>query len=58
MADSGVYVCEVSDDMYSVQSPEITLTVAAGVPVAGGLGLALLAAAAALTGAGAIRRRR
>jgi len=41
-----------------VQSPEIHLTVAAGVPAAGGLGLALAALAAALTGAGALRRRK
>jgi len=57
-ADSGVYVCEVSDDMYAVQSPEINVTVASGVPAAGGLGLALAAVAAALTGVGALRRRK
>ena len=58
VSDSGVYQCEVSDDMYAVLSPEITLTVDPGVPAAGIAGLGLAALAAALTGARALRRRK
>ncbi len=57
-ADSGVYRCDVSDEMYTVSSPEITLTVGTGLPVAHALGLALSALAAAAAGAMAVRKRK
>ncbi len=63
-ADSGIYQVNVADEgsTISATSDEIisstTLEVSAGVPVAGGFGLAALAALTALGGALAIRRRR
>ncbi len=58
VGDTGTYMCTVSDDMYSVDSPEVQLIVGTGVPVATGLGMMLAAAASALVGAGALRKRR
>lgn len=55
--DSGVYRCDVSDDMYTVSSQEIMLTVGTGLPVAGLAGIAAAAALAALAGAAALRKR-
>ncbi len=57
-ADSGVYRCDVSDEMYTVSSPEISLTVGTGLPVVHALGLALSAMAAAAAGAMALRKRK
>lgn len=55
LTDAGQYQCEVSDAVTSVNSPTFTLNVSNGVPVAGPLGLLLLAAAVA--GVGVSRRR-
>lgn len=57
LEDSGVYRCDVSDSMYTEPSPEITLTVGTGIPVAGLVGLALASAVTALAGAVALRKR-
>ncbi len=62
-SDSGRYRVEVTEGNSSLSnaemiSSEATLTVKKGIPVAGGLGLAALAAATALLGAARIRRRR
>jgi len=55
LTDAGQYQCEASDAVTSVNSPTFTLNVSNGVPVAGPLGLLLLAAAVA--GVGVSRRR-
>ncbi len=57
LEDSGIFRCDVSDSMYTEPSPEITLTVGTGIPVAGMAGVALAAALAAIAGATALRRR-
>lgn len=57
LEDSGIYRCDVSDSMYTEPSPEITLVVGTGIPVAGAAGLALAATLAALAGATALRKR-
>ena len=57
-ADGGDYSVEVYDShTASIESAAATLTVESGAPVAGGLGLAALALAAALGGARTLRRR-
>lgn len=59
-SDEGSYTVVVTDANESVESSPATLTVTgevAGLPVAGGLGMALLAAACAAGGAAALRRR-
>lgn len=63
ITDSGLYKVEVVETTDSqghgnILSSQATLTVEKGIPVAGGLGLALLAMATALTGAVALRRRK
>ncbi len=56
--DGGDYSVEVYDShTASIESATATLTVESGAPVAGGLGLAALALAAALGGARTLRRR-
>ena len=55
--DAGGYFCEVTDDVATVHSPVFTVTVGSALPVAGVAGLGLLAAATALAGAAAQRRR-
>jgi predicted outer membrane repeat protein len=63
-ADTGQYQVVISDEGSSftvgdsIASTLATLIVSAGVPVAGGLGLAALAALVALGGAATIRRRK
>ncbi|MBW7864850.1 MAG: right-handed parallel beta-helix repeat-containing protein [Candidatus Hydrogenedentes bacterium] len=58
LGDTGSYVCEVTDDYITVASNPAVLVVSvvSRVPVAGGMGLALLAALCA--GAGALRLRK
>jgi hypothetical protein len=56
--DDGQYRVVVSDLYESVESNVATITEGTGVPLAGGLGLAALAALSALGGALAIRRRK
>jgi hypothetical protein len=56
--DGGQYRVVVSDLYESVESNVATITQGTGVPLAGGLGLAALAALSALGGALAIRRRK
>ncbi len=56
--DSGVYVCEVNDAVTVVESPEFSVTVGSGVPLAGFAGLGLLAAVLGLGGAATLRRRK
>jgi hypothetical protein len=56
--DSGRYQVQVSDNFDSVTSRIARLTVVSELPVAGGLGLALAAGAAALLGAAATRRKK
>ncbi|MCP4570806.1 MAG: hypothetical protein GY838_00485 [bacterium] len=56
--DTGVYQVHVSDDFESVDSDEATLTIDAGVPLAGLAGLGLLLGGCALGGAHVLRRRR
>ena len=57
--DAGFYVCEASSLGEIDMTPDIELVVdGTPLPAAGLAGLALLAAAAALTGAGALRRRK
>ncbi|HOV60265.1 MAG TPA: DUF5011 domain-containing protein, partial [Candidatus Hydrogenedentes bacterium] len=59
MADAGTYQCEASDAVTTATSPIFTLSVdETGIPAAGGLGLAVLAALTALAGAKASRRRK
>ena len=59
MADAGTYQCEASDAVTTALSPIFTLVVdETGLPIAGGLGLAALAALTALAGAAASRRRK
>ncbi|MBW7864083.1 MAG: DUF5011 domain-containing protein [Candidatus Hydrogenedentes bacterium] len=55
---AGVYQVEVTDDLEGIIIGPAELTMGSGVPVAGGLGLAALAALAALGGAISIRRRK
>ena len=64
-ADAGSYWVEVNDEgstisgtADSVLSEAVVLTVSAGIPVTGGAGLLLLAAATALAGVVGVRRRR
>ncbi len=57
MADEGPYFCDVSDDFDTVRSASFELIVSTSLPVGGGVSLGLLAAAAALAGALALRRR-
>ncbi|MFP4502596.1 MAG: immunoglobulin-like domain-containing protein [Candidatus Hydrogenedentota bacterium] len=57
--NEGDYRCQVNDSVSdSITSSVATLTMGTGVPAAGMLGLAALAAMSALGGAAAIRRRR
>jgi hypothetical protein len=56
--DSGEYVCEVSDDVTTVQSPVFTLTILGGLPLAGLGGLVALSAAIAAAAAGSLRRKK
>ncbi|HPU96877.1 MAG TPA: DUF5011 domain-containing protein [Candidatus Hydrogenedentes bacterium] len=55
---AGSYQCEVSDEFESIIVGPATITYDPGVPVAGGIGLAALAALTALAGAAAVRRRK
>ncbi|HNR33431.1 MAG TPA: hypothetical protein PKI11_21250, partial [Candidatus Hydrogenedentes bacterium] len=55
--DEGLYQVVVSDDFTSIES-QAQLTVGTALPVAGLAGVAALALASALAGAGALRRRR
>lgn len=55
--DEGVYRCDVSDDMYTVSSPEISLMVGTGIPVASGMGIAVIAGVTVLLGATILRKR-
>ena len=57
-SDAGVYVSEGTDHQLSAMSPEITLVVDPGVPVASLAGLAALAAALGLGGAVRARKGR
>lgn len=57
LEDSGIYRCDVSDSMTTEPSPQITLVVGTGIPVAGMAGVALAAALAAIAGATALRKR-
>lgn len=57
--DEGLYRVDITDDGGdSAQAGPATLTVEAGVPVSGSLGLAILAALSALGGAAGLRRRK
>ena len=56
--DTGAYKCNVSDASSSVDTNEVALIVTSGVPVAGAFGLLLAAAASALAGVAALRKRR
>lgn len=56
--DAGIYKCNVSDASSSVDTNEVTLVVTSGVPAVGVFGLLLAAAASALAGVGAVRKRR
>lgn len=56
--DSGEYRCTVTDNMISRHTPVVTLTVGTGIPVAGGLGLALTAVVTLMAGAAALRKKR
>ena len=58
LAQAGIYYCEVTDDFSTISSPNFTLNVAAQVPVAGALGMIAAAAATALSGLAALRRKR
>ena len=64
-ADAGTYAVQITDagstisaTADAVQSNGAVLTVSAGVPVAGGAGLALLALATAVAGAAGLRRKK
>jgi len=56
--DAGRYQVEVSDTTDTVTSRLAKLTVVSQLPLAGGMGLALLAGAASLLGAKAVRRKK
>jgi hypothetical protein len=56
--DSGAYVCEVTDDHDSAQSPQVVLAVDRGLPVAGWVVLLVLCAAVLAGGFRAGRSRR
>ena len=57
-ADAGLYRVTVTDDLGTTIQSQATLSLGAALPLAGGLGLAALAALSALGGAMAIRRRK
>lgn len=57
IANSGQYYCEVTDDFATVASPFFTLTVTEQMPAAGFLGMIAAAAATALSGMAALRRK-
>lgn len=56
--DSGQYRCTITDNMVYRHTPVVTLTVGTGVPVAGGLGIALTAVLSLAAGAVALRKKR
>ncbi len=58
IANSGQYYCEVTDDFATIPSPIFTLTVTEQMPAAGALGMIAVAAATALSGMAALRRKR
>jgi hypothetical protein len=61
LADAGTYACNINiADKALIESLPVTVVVApaGSLPIAGGLGLALLAGACALGGVGSIRRRK
>ncbi len=64
LTDSGSYVCTVTTadktagDLVASNPVTVTVVPAGTLPIAGGLGLALLAGACALGGVGSIRRRK
>ena len=55
---SGSYFCEVRDGASTVRSEAATVLAQYGVPVAGTAGLAMVALLSALTGMGALRRKK
>jgi len=56
--DAGNYKCSVSDASSSMETNVVPLMVTSGVPAAGAFGLLLAAAASALAGVAALRKRR
>lgn len=56
--DAGDYRCTISDDMITVNSAAVTLSVGTGVPALSGLGVLLASAAALAAGAAALRKKR
>ncbi len=56
--DAGAYMCTVSDASDTFDTLPVTLVVTTGIPAVGGFGLAIAAAAAALAGVAALRKRR
>lgn len=57
-ANAGNYKCAVSDASSSTETNVVSLIVTSGVPAAGAFGLLLAAAASALAGVAALRKRR
>ncbi|HOH42866.1 MAG TPA: DUF5011 domain-containing protein, partial [Candidatus Hydrogenedentes bacterium] len=56
--DAGDYRCTISDDMITVNSAAVTLSVGTGVPALSRLGVLLASAAALAAGAAALRKKR